>query len=141
MTASRAYPCLCVDDLVRSIEFYCALLDLAVVVDVEWYAEVASVGQPAMLAFVARGHATIPSGCDAVRGGVLVSVIVPDAHAVHARAIAMGVEVVLELCDEAFGQRHFMGMDPDGFVVDVIEQIPPSLAFRKQLVEGRRRWQ
>jgi catechol 2,3-dioxygenase-like lactoylglutathione lyase family enzyme len=129
-----------VDDVVRSIDFYCSLLGLAVVADVGWYAEIAPFDQPVMVAFVARGHATIPSGCDTARGGVLVSVIVPDARATYEVAVSMGAEVVLDLCDEAFGQRHFMAVDPDGFVVDVIEPIPPSMAFRKQLVEGRRRW-
>jgi catechol 2,3-dioxygenase-like lactoylglutathione lyase family enzyme len=140
MSACRVYPCLCVDDVVRAIDFYRALLGLDVVADAGWYAELARGGEPAQVAFVARGHATVPSGCDAVRGGVLVSVIVSDATAIHARALAMRAEVVLDPRDEEFGQRHFMVLDPDGFVVDVIEQIPPSVSFRRQLVEGRRRW-
>jgi hypothetical protein len=32
-----------------------------------------------------------------------------------------------------------MVVDPDGFLVDIIERIPPSLTFRRHLVEGRRR--
>ena len=140
MTGCRVYPCLCVDDLIRSIEFYRALLGLDVVADVGWYAELAWDADPAQIAFVARGHATVPSGCDAVRGGVLVSVIVTDATAIHARAVGLRAELVLDLRDEDFGQRHFMVLDPDRFVVDVIEQIPPSVSFRRQLVEGRRRW-
>jgi uncharacterized glyoxalase superfamily protein PhnB len=129
-----------VDDLVRSIEFYRSLLGLTVVADVEWYAELAPVGEPAMIALVTRGHPTVPSRSDAVRGGVLVSVIVDDADAVYERALALGAPVVWELRDEHFGQRHFMVTDPDGFVVDLIEPIEPSLEFRRQLVEGRRRW-
>ena len=140
MTVWRAYPCLCVDDLVRAIGFYRSLLGFTVVADVGWYAELAYDTAPAQIAFVQRGHATVPSGRDDVRGGVLVSVIVPDASAAHERAMAMRAEIACDLRDEEFGQRHFMVLDPDGFVVDVIEQIPPSVAFRRQLVEGRRRW-
>ena len=140
MIAPRVYPCLCVGDLVRAIGFYRSLLGFAVVADVGWYAELAPGAEPAQIAFVQRGHATVPSGRDDVRGGVLVSVIVPDATVVHGRAVAGSAEIVGELRDEDFGQRHFMVVDPDGFVVDVIEQIPPSVSFRRQLVEGRRRW-
>jgi catechol 2,3-dioxygenase-like lactoylglutathione lyase family enzyme len=136
----RGYPCLCVDDVVRSTEFYRALFAFDVVADVGWYAELARRGEPAMVAFVARGHATVPSGCGAVRGGVLVSVIVADAGAVRATASELGLVVARELCDEEFGQRHFMVRDPDGFVIDVIEHIPASVAFRRELIEGRRRW-
>ena len=140
MAAVRVFPCLCVDDLVRSIVFYRALLDLEVSVDVGWYAEVAGGDGAATVAFVERGHPSVPAGFDADRGGVLVSVVVDDASAVNARAEALHVDVVQVLRDEEFGQRHFMVADPDGFLVDVIETITPSVAFRRQLVVGRRRW-
>ena len=141
MPAVRVFPCLCVDDLERSIVFYRALLDLDVSVDVGWYAELSGGGEPAAtVAFVRRGHASVPSDFDAVCGGVLVSVIVDNASATRARANAMRAEIAQELRDEEFGQRHFMVVDPDRFLVDVIEMITPSVAFRRQLVEGRRRW-
>ena len=141
MAAVRTYPCLCVDDLVRSIDFYRTLLHLDVAVDVGWYAEVAGGGaRTAMVAFVQRGHESVPPGFDTVRGGVLISVIVHDASAAYTRAEAMQADIAYELRDEDFGQRHFMAIDPDGFLIDVIEPIRPSVAFRRELVEGRRRW-
>lgn len=141
MATARVYPCLCVDDVVRSIGFYRALLDLDVSVDVGWYAEVAKGGQgAALVAFVQRGHASVPPGFDAVRGGVLVSVVVDDATAAYARAETMPAQIAQPLRDEEFGQRHFMVVDPDGFLVDVIATITPSVAFRRELIVGRRRW-
>ena len=141
MAAVRVFPCLCVDDLVRSIVFYRALLDLDVTVDVGWYAELAGGGDgAATVAFVERGHSSVPPGFDVARGGVLVSVVVDDATAANARAEAVPAHFAQELRDEDFGQRHFMVVDPDGFLVDVIETITPSVAFRRELVVGRRRW-
>jgi catechol 2,3-dioxygenase-like lactoylglutathione lyase family enzyme len=140
MAAVRVFPCLCVDDLTRSIVFYRALLDLTVSVEVGWYAEVSGGDDRAVIAFVARGDASVPAGFDTHRGGVLVSVVVDDAGAARSRAEELRVDVVQELRDEEFGQRHFMVVDPDGFLVDIIETITPSVAFRRQLVEGRRRW-
>ena len=60
------------------------------------------------------------------------------AAAVHARAVAMGAEVVWTLRDERFGQRHFMVRDPTGLVLDVISPIPVSLAFRREVARWRR---
>jgi uncharacterized glyoxalase superfamily protein PhnB len=141
MPAVRVFPCLCVEDLVRSIVFYRTLLDLDVRVDVGWYAELSGEREPAAtVALVQRGHASVPSGFDAVRGGVLVSVVVDDVTESYARAATMPVEIAQDLRDENFGQRHFMVVDPDGFLVDVIEMITPSIAFRRELVAGRRRW-
>jgi catechol 2,3-dioxygenase-like lactoylglutathione lyase family enzyme len=140
MTVRLAYPCLCVDDMACSIDFYRSLLDLAVVVDVDWYVEMTAVGESSViLAFVQRGHPSVPPGFDRTRGGVLVSLVVDDAAATYSRAEARDAPIAHELRDEEFGQRHFMVVDPDGFLVDVIERIRPSVAFRRQLVEGRRR--
>jgi catechol 2,3-dioxygenase-like lactoylglutathione lyase family enzyme len=137
MTVVEWYPCLCVDDVDEAVAFYRALLELSVAADVGWYVEL---GEPRVtVAFVERGHPTVPDGCDRRRGGVLVSVVVDDVDAVWSRAERLAVPVALACRDEAFGQRHFMAIDPDGFVVDVIERIPPSLAFRRDLVAGRRR--
>ena len=151
------YPCLCVDDVERSVAFYAGLLDLAVGADLGWYVEL---GRPevdgagrgdsrrdsrrdsrgdVIVALVARGHPSVPAGFDGARGGVLVSVQVPDATRLARRAEAAGVSIAQPCRDEDFGQRHFMAVDPDGFLVDVIERIPPTLAVRRQLVEGRRR--
>jgi catechol 2,3-dioxygenase-like lactoylglutathione lyase family enzyme len=136
-----AYPCLCVDDVERSVAFYTALLDLVVGADLGWYVELApSVRSGSVVvAVVARGHPSVPPGFDRERGGVLVSVLVDDAAALARRAAFDGVAIAQPFQDEDFGQRHFMAVDPDGFLVDVIERIPPSLAVRRQLVDGRRR--
>jgi catechol 2,3-dioxygenase-like lactoylglutathione lyase family enzyme len=151
-----SYPCLCVDDVERSLAFYDRLLDLAVTADLGWYVELGrppaarvdarvdarggAAREPAVVvALVERGHPSVPPGFDVVRGGVLVSVVVADAVRLAAQAERLGLPVVQPCRDEAFGQRHFMALDPDGFLVDVIERIPASLAVRRQLVEGRRR--
>jgi catechol 2,3-dioxygenase-like lactoylglutathione lyase family enzyme len=140
VTVRRVYTCLCVDDPGQSIAFYRSLLDLEVIVDVDWYVEMASSGEASvMLAFVQRGHPSVPAGFDVTRGGVLVSVTVADASRSFSRARDVRAIIAQELRDEEFGQRHFMVVDPDGFLVDVIEPIRPSVAFRRQLVEGRRR--
>jgi catechol 2,3-dioxygenase-like lactoylglutathione lyase family enzyme len=39
MGALRSYPCLCVDDIERSVGFYTGLLGLEVSADVGWYVE------------------------------------------------------------------------------------------------------
>jgi uncharacterized glyoxalase superfamily protein PhnB len=90
------------------------------------------------VSFVARGHPSVPAGFDE-RGGVLVSVIVEAADPVAERAVRAGHRIAQPPRDESFGQRHVMVVDPDGYVVDVIQPIPPDLAFRRALVEGRRR--
>jgi uncharacterized glyoxalase superfamily protein PhnB len=38
----------------------------------------------------------------------------PDAH--HARAVAAGAEIVLELHDQDYGSRDYSARDPEGYV-------------------------
>lgn len=49
-------------------------------------------------------------------GGISQSpyIVVPDADAVHARAVEQGAEIVVPLKDEDYGGRGFSCLDPEG---------------------------
>jgi uncharacterized glyoxalase superfamily protein PhnB len=50
-------------------------------------------------------------------GGVETSsvyIVVPDADAVHARAVAAGAEIIRPLQDTSYGSREFALRDPEG---------------------------
>jgi predicted enzyme related to lactoylglutathione lyase len=69
---------------------------------------------------------------------VLVTIEVDDVDAVGERAAGLGLPVVLPMRDEPFGQRHFMTVDPDGTLVDVVQAIPPQVAFLREVARWRR---
>ena len=50
-----------------------------------------------------------------------ISVEVDDVDEVHARAVAMGAEIVYPLTDEDWGLRRFFVRDPDGVVINVTQ--------------------
>lgn len=125
MTTNSIFPVVPAADVARSRDFYVRLLDLDVVFDSGWYVQLQERRTDAVqLGLVERDHDTIPGGFRMAPAGVLVSVEVDDVDAVHARAVAAGLPVVLPLRSEDFGQRHFMTTDPDGLLVDVITVIP-----------------
>jgi hypothetical protein len=37
--------------------------------------------------------------------------------------------MIVDLQDEPWGQRHFLLSDPTGTLLDVVQQIPPSLEY------------
>jgi uncharacterized glyoxalase superfamily protein PhnB len=41
-------------------------------------------------------------------------IVVPDADAVHSRAVAVGAEIIRPLQDTAYGSREFAVKDPEG---------------------------
>jgi uncharacterized glyoxalase superfamily protein PhnB len=53
-----------------------------------------------------------------------ISVKVADVDAVHAKAVAQGLEIVYPLRDEEWGVRRFMLREPGGTVVNVLSHRP-----------------
>lgn len=120
------YPVIGAADIERSAGFYRRLLGLQDTFVSDWYISLASADGRQQIALVERGHETIPDGFRSAPQGVIVTVEVDDVDAVHARAAAAGSRIALPLRDEDWGQRHFIVVDPDGLLVDVITVIAPS---------------
>ena len=127
---------LCVQDVGSSVAFYRSLLQLDVLVDHGWYAELGA-GAQTLIAFVQSGHETVPAITATPPRGVLMSFEVDNADAAYANAAAVRCPVLVDLVTE-LGQRHFMVADPDGAVVDVIERVALTAADLRQLARHRR---
>jgi catechol 2,3-dioxygenase-like lactoylglutathione lyase family enzyme len=131
------FPDVCSDHLAASRDFYRALLGFEVVFENEWYVQLRAPREPAVqIAFVERGHASVPGGHGRPPQGVLVTVELEDVDACHARAEALGCELVYPLRSESWGQSHFMVLDPNGLLVDVVQLIPPAPEYRGFLTES-----
>ena len=126
---------LCVRDVGSSIEFYRSVLDLDVIVDHSWYAELGAGGQT-LIAFVRSGHETVPGVTATPPRGVVVTFEVDDADAAYANAVTLSSPVLVELVTE-LGQRHFMISDPDGAVVDVVQRVALTGADLRRLARYR----
>jgi catechol 2,3-dioxygenase-like lactoylglutathione lyase family enzyme len=57
---------------------------------------------------------------------------VEDPDAVYRDVQAAGLPILTPLRDEAFGQRHFITVDPNGTLIDIIKPIPPRAEFAAQ---------
>ncbi len=132
MTIDSFYPVLEVDDPNEAARFFVAYFGFEVTFASDWYVSLRC--DPAFeLAFLSHTHPTIPSGFGSRVAGVLLNVEVPDAAAEYDRLVRdAGLRCRLELRDEDFGQRHFILEGPERILVDVIENIPPSVEFAAQ---------
>jgi catechol 2,3-dioxygenase-like lactoylglutathione lyase family enzyme len=128
------YPMIESDDVAGTRDFYVKLLGMVVVFDSGWFVQLQSRQDRCMeLAVVQRGHETVPVSHSGRPSGVLVTVEVDSADALHARAVELGLPIVQPLRTEEWGQRHFMTVDPNGLLVDVIQgrDIPMSEAYTR----------
>jgi uncharacterized glyoxalase superfamily protein PhnB len=131
MTLQSSYPVLMVEDARAAADFYVRFFGFEESFATDWYVSLRHSTQPeSELAFVQASHESIPAGYRTPSRGVLLNLEVDDADGEYARLVEdSGLEPVLPLRDEAFGQRHFIVPDAAGNLVDVIENIPPSDEF------------
>jgi uncharacterized glyoxalase superfamily protein PhnB len=136
MLLQSFYPVVMAEDVEASARFYAEHMGFEMTFESDWYVSLRHRENPAYeMAVLSPAHATIPEG---FRGrsssGLLLNFEVSDAEAEYERLKEAGLRIVLPLRDEAFGQRHFIGVDPEGVMIDVIEEIEPSSEFAEQYV-------
>ncbi len=121
------FPVVCSTDVAASRAFYAEYFGFRTIFDADWYMQLESPdGSKPQLGIVARDHESVPEPHRRDPAGVLISIEVDDVDKAYARIVACGVDIALSLRDEAFGQRHFIAVEPSGALVDVIKPIPPT---------------
>jgi len=87
---------------------------------------------PSISAAIDGNHETIPDSGSGTVTGLLLNFEVEDPDALYAEFQTAGLPILRAICDEDFGQRHFVTADPNGVLIDVIKPIPPSAEFADQ---------
>jgi catechol 2,3-dioxygenase-like lactoylglutathione lyase family enzyme len=139
MAITSYYPVLMTRDVAATADFYQRHFGFEALFSADWYVHLQSreAGAPVSLAILDASHETIPAvGRGAPGAGILLNFEVDDVDAEHQRLTAAGLEVLLPLRDEDFGQRHFIVQAPDGVMIDVITPIPPKGKFVQQYTEA-----
>lgn len=123
------YPLITATDLSRSLAFYRDALGLLPVFEADWYVQFQAPGHPgAQLALIVPGHDSVPPRFQGPASGVIISFEVDDVDERCAAAHLAGAEIVVDVRDEEWGQRHFVTVDPDGIMIDVVQSIMPDTA-------------
>lgn len=138
MKTNSYYPVLMTDDLASTAAFYREHFRFRPLFEGDWYIHLQSAEDERVnLGLIACDHETIPAESRGrVSAGLLLNFEVSDPDAVHERLQAAGLPILVSLRDEAFGQRHFITRDPNGVLIDVIRQIPPSPEFAAGYIQA-----
>ena len=130
MKTTSYYPVIMVEDVASTVAFYVEHFRFRALFECDWYVHLQSEEDETVnLAVLRFDHESVPPSGRAKTQGLLINFEVEDVDAVHERLSASGLPILLSLRDEAFGQRHFITQDPNGIMIDVIKQIPPSEEF------------
>ena len=76
-------------------------------------------------------HPSSPPTIPAIDGksGVFLTLQVEDAQIEYVRLKNAGLNIYYHLKDEAWGQRRFGIIDPNGMYIDIVQQIDPEEGF------------
>lgn len=111
------------EDFAASRDFYAAMFDLVVSVELgDWYLQLRAESDPRLnIGFVKPGHGLFAGRpASSVASGVVLTVHVDDVDEAYERAQRLGAEIAAGIRDEDYGQRHFLLVDPNGVVVNVM---------------------
>ena len=135
MQVNSYYPVLCVDNLNEVSEFYQTHFGFEPAFENDWYMHLTLHGNDAVnIALVRRNHESVPQAYQRKVDGMLLNFEVEDVDALYQTFKEKGLDLVLDIQDEEWGQRHFIVADPAGVMVDVIKLIEPSDAFKQDYV-------
>jgi lactoylglutathione lyase len=128
MIARVDYVILYVEDLDRSIAFYREMIGLQLRLRDRGYVELVTEGTK--FGLFARANLPELIGREARAGGPggEIAFLVDDVDGEAARLRAAGAEILLGPTDRPWGHRTLHLLDPDGFVVELaqeIERLPP----------------
>lgn len=127
------FPDICTHKLSESKKFYTSLLDLDIVFEIDWYIQLKSpFDDNLQIAFVDTNHCSVPNGHQKTSQGVVITIESDSVDGLYNKAKELNLPIVMHLCDEEWGQRHFMTEDPNGLLVDIYRSIEPSQSFMEQ---------
>jgi predicted enzyme related to lactoylglutathione lyase len=122
----RIVPNIASDRFEETRKFYSDLFDVVVSVEHdEWYLQLMPPGSPSLnFGFLRPGHEFFggrpsPSG----RYSMVLTIHVDDVDEAYARAQQRAAEIVQKIRDEEYGQRHFLVVDPNGLLLNVMNPI------------------
>lgn len=126
MKVVRIVPNLASDAFDGSRDFYSAMFDLEVSVELDdWYLQLMSVDDRRLNIGFVKPDSDLFAGRHASSGpsGVVLTIHVDDVDEAYERANRIGAEIAAEIRDEEHGQRHFVVVDPNGLLLNVMSNV------------------
>lgn len=133
MKINSLYPVITTDKIETTKDFYKTYLDLVITFDSDWYISMRTSQEPFFeLALLDYKHPSLPEAFQHPTNGVLINLEVGDVDAVYDKFSSLGIEMVLDIQSEDWGQRHFIVQDPNGLLIDVIQNIGAKGEYKEQ---------
>ena len=137
MKLTSNYPVILTKKITETADFYCQCLGFRKTFEADWYVSLAFDNNPVFqIALLRPGHESIPIPLTQSSSNLILNFECEDVDEVYRKMIVeWKLPLLLDLCDEPWGQRHFITRDPSGTLVDIIQPIPASEEFSSQYLD------
>jgi catechol 2,3-dioxygenase-like lactoylglutathione lyase family enzyme len=132
ITPSSSFPVFIVADLDAAQRFYTANLGFTPLFANDWYLHLAT-ESGVQVGFMLPDQPTQPPMFHNAHNGsgVIFSLEVENADDAYDQATRAGLDIVLSLRSEEWGQRHFCLRDPNGLFIDIAQAIAPNAEYEQ----------
>jgi len=129
---NSSFPVFIIKSLSAAKEFYSENFGFSVAFESEWYLHLVS-DSGIQAGFMLPEQPTQPKifHSSYSGSGVIFSVEVNDADLAYSEAKEKGLDVVLDIRSEEWGQRHFSVKDPNGIYLDIVQAIEPTEEYQE----------
>ena len=130
-----SFPVFIVASLSEAKSFYTSNFGFNVAFENEWYLHLVS-ESGIQVGFMLPNQPTQPEIFHKrhTGDGVIFSLEVDDADSAYSIARENGLEIVLDLKSEDWGQRHFVVKDPNGVFIDIVQSFEPTEEYQSGYV-------
>ena len=114
------------EKIAESKAFYTGMLGFGITFENDFYLLLHTPDRSAEISFLLPNHPSQqPLFQKAYQGqGMYLTIEVDDADKLYAELKAKGAEILIELRDEPWGDRHFAIADPNGVGIDLVRYAP-----------------
>ncbi len=136
MNIKSLYAVICTQNVQASKDFYLKHFPFEMTFEADWYVSLKTKTEPNFeLALLDANHETILAAYrKSISGGLILNFEVENVDESYQMFKDAGLPILLELRNEAFGQRHFITTDPNDILIDIIQVIPYSEEFAQHNV-------
>ncbi|RZK43890.1 MAG: glyoxalase [Pedobacter sp.] len=136
MEIKDSYPVFVTNDLTSSTRYFVDWFAFEVIFESSWFVLLQAQGTDRLIAFMDESHPTSPPAIPAInkQAGVFLTLEVEDAEAEFKRLSEAGLDIYYPLANEAWGQKRFGLIDPNGMYIDIVEQIAPQEGYWEKYI-------
>ena len=132
MSMNTYYPIIKTDKLIESINFYEDYFGFVPELEMECFAVMTHSENGARIGFITHDYHALPEHQKSAAQGLILNFPVKNVNESYKDMYLEGLDLHAQPALAPCGRRHFFVEDPNGILIDVMEDFDPFAGFKRQ---------